>query len=270
MDSFYFCFVEEDRSAVYSDLFARAFVSSCLFAGRRVYTCGTGLGLEHLPLRVEFESQATESDVQIAWRYKSLNPVDNSLTNSKHSFDFAVKLNEQILDEHHIPHHNLQSKNISEIISESAAPSDCIIVIRGIDLIETGLSQCQLLLLMKSLTRRSTSCVVLVTWSPHLVHPKTRRQGHDLADAVFQLQAFAKPSAAYPNFNGLFILHKLAKGNSMNVAKKIETLDLGFQTKKQSRFIEVDKLSLPPDLSENVSRSTCSTAGGGNKKDLNF
>lgn len=218
---------------------------------------------------MKFESAATESAAQIAWRYKSLDPVENSLTHSKHSFDFAVRVNEEILKEHGIQPDSLQSKPITEIMSLSADFSDCIIVIRGIDLIDTGFSKCQLMLFLKSLTRRSATSVVLVTWNPQLSDRMIRRQLHDLADAVFQLQAFAKASVAYPNFNGLFILHKLAKVNCMNVVKKIETMDLGFQTKKQNRFIEVDKLSLPPDLSENVSRSTCSTTSGGNKS-LNF
>lgn len=74
------------------------------------------------------------------------------------------------------------------------------------------------------------------------------------------MDAFEGTSDAYPQFDGLFRVHKLAKVNSMSIAKQVETLDLGYQMKKNNRFIEIDKLSLPPDLSDTVSRSTCSSS----------
>lgn len=254
--------------AVYSSLIIRAFISSCLFAGRRVYTCGPALTSDSLPVRVQIESPAIESSAQIAWRYNSIDPVENSLTNCKHSFDFAIKISDQILRENRIPPDNLQSKSISEIVTRIADFSDCIIAVSGMDRLETSLSKCQVVYLLKSLTRRFPTSIVLVTWSPHHVDRVVRRQVHDVVDAVFQMDSFATPSIAYPNFEGLFKVHKLPKVNTMNVMKKIETLDLGFQTKRNNRFIEIDKLSLPPDLSETVSRSTCSSSSG--NKSMNF
>lgn len=263
------CFAEEDADAVFCGLLVRAFVSSCLYAHRRVYTCGQGLSQECLPVRVESESgPAAESSARIAWRYKSLESVDNTLTSSKHSFDFALRMNDQILSDNQIPNQNLQSIVASDIVNGLPDQNDCCIVISGIDTANSfPMTKSQLIFRLKSLTRTRPNSVVLVTWNPQLVEPKVRREVHDMADAVFQLEAFAKASAAYPDFDGLFRVHKLAKLNSLSVAKKIETLDLGFQMKKHNRFIEIDKLCLPPDLSETVSRSTCSSAGS---KSLHF
>jgi len=86
-----------------------------------------------------------------------------------------------------------------------------------------------------------------------------------MADAVFELDAFEGDprSKMYPDFEGLFLLHKLPRVNSLNVAKRIETLDIGFQLKKNSRYFEVDKLFLPPEDEEAPSRAnapSCSSS----------
>ena len=166
-----------------------------------------------------------------------------------------------------IPNQNLKSIAVSDILNGTTEGNDCCILITGIDTADTfPMTKSQLIFRLKSLTRKLTTSVVLMTWNPQLVDRKVRREVHNMADAVFQLEAFARASAAYPDFDGLFKVHKLPKLNAQSVGKTIQTLDLGFQMKKHNRFIEIDKLCLPPDLSETVSRSTCAP----NSKSLHF
>ena len=52
----------------------------------------------------------------------------------------------------------------------------------------------------------------------------TRTRLHSLADGVFQLETFNSVMSPYPDFEGLFLLHNIPRLNSLNVARKIETV----------------------------------------------
>ena len=249
---------EEDENGIFADLLVRASASAALFAGRKVFFLGSHPDLESLPSKVEAEvTPVTPSTSEIAWRYASLSPLENTLATSKHSYDFASKLTQEKLRKHGISSESLQAVALQDILSGKWDQANACLIVAGANAFPCPWSLTALLFRLKSLSRRATGCTVLATLHSQLESEKTRQQVHDLADTVLHLQAFRDPSPSYPDFEGLFLIHKLPRVNSLALSKKIETLDLGFQMKKQHRFFEVDKLSLPPDLSEDASRSTC-------------
>lgn len=189
-----------------------------------------------------------------------MDPIQNSLSSAKNSFDFALRIDDQVLARSGISSEDFRPSHLSDILCSSFDGSCSSVIVTGIRTLANNQTTVpQLIFRLKSISRLFPSSVVLVTWNPMLYDENVRREVHNMVDAVFQLNAFEGTSAAYPEFDGLFQVHKLAKVNSLNIGKRIETLDLGFQMKKNNRFIEIDKLCLPPDLSETVSRSTCSS-----------
>ena len=130
---------------------------------------------------------------------------------------------------------------------------------------------------LKSLVRKVANVLCLITFSSQLVvlsdFPYVRSRVHNIVDGVIQLIAFDERTVTpYTEYSGLFNVIKLSKLNSFNYYSIPETLDLGFQMKNNSRFLTVDKLCLPPDLSDDVSRTTgCGTGSAATShKNLDF
>ena len=124
---------------------------------------------------------------------------------------------------------------------------------------------------LKSLIRSLPNVVCLLSLSSQLILTSDvsffRSRIQNLVDIVIELVSFDnKTQTPYTEYNGLVNILKLPKINSLNYYLIPETLDLGLKLKKNSRILEIEKLSLPPDLSETVSRTTCSTVN----KDLDF
>lgn len=199
-----------------------------------------------------------DAGVGIAFRYGSLPAIQNSICNSRHVYDFGAKIPEEKL-------HNLTSfSDLTSLLPfalklDAAGVKECSFVL---DLDPGDWDSDRLnsvVYRLKSMTRRTPSTVILLLWDPEQHSSRERVQLHNIVDGVMRLEAFNGSSAVFPEFSGLFNLLKIPKINSLSHSKRLETLDLGFLMKKHNRFIEIDKLSLPPDLSETVSRSSCTT-----------
>lgn len=216
-------------------------------------------------------------DIRIAWRYKSQPLMDNNLLNGQH-FDFGSHISEESLSSAEIEFCSHDS--CLEII-KSLKPKDNKIVTRIlIDGLGSPLSPKPLESLskfvydLKSFIRKLPNILCLITFNAQLVvlsnYSCVRSRVHNIADCVIQLIGLDESSQTpYTEYNGFFNVLKLAKLNSFNHYLNPESLDFGFQLKNNNRFLIIDKLCLPPDLSETVSRTTgCATSAG--NKNLEF
>ncbi|XP_033123240.1 elongator complex protein 4-like [Anneissia japonica] len=118
---------------------------------------------------------------------------------------------------------------------------------------EGNASMCQFLHSIRATLRKSLA-VCLVTMPTHLYQPMYSRRIERLCDYVVRLQSFAgeDKSPAFKEYHGLFHVVQIPRINCLtNYA--LDTEDLAFKLKRKNFSIE--KIHLPPDLSENVSRS---------------
>lgn len=214
--------------------------------------------------------------MRIAWRYKSQPSVDTLFANECH-FDFGLHIDEQSLnasDIHFCTHDKCIENIVSSVEDHSKSVVRVLIDGLGSPLSPIGVKSLpQFIIKLKSLTRKLANIVCLVTINSQLVvvsnHSYVRSRVHNIADGVIRVIAFdQKTVTPYTEYEGLFNLIKLPKLNSFNYYSAPETLDLGFQLKNNSRFLIVDKLCLPPDLSDTVSRTTGSA--GSHNKSLDF
>ena len=236
----------------------------------------THINLEELPVRTRpnLKRMDTNSDeMRIAWRYKSQPLVDTVWTNDRH-FDFGAHIDQQSLtsSDIHFLTHDICLENIQSLAKNNSNNVTRVLI----DGLGSPLSPFpvkllpEFLLKLKCLVRKLPNVLCLITLNSQLVvlsnHSYVRSRVHNIADGVIKLTAFdQKTVTPYTEYNGLFNLIKLTKLNSMNFYSVPETLDLGFQLKNLSRYLIVDKLCLPPDLSETVSRTTSSASKAHNK-----
>ncbi|XP_064400311.1 elongator complex protein 4-like [Halichondria panicea] len=104
---------------------------------------------------------------------------------------------------------------------------------------------------------RKAHAVAVLTVPTHLMQDSAHVSRLErLSDAVIHLESFAgsekEQNPLYRDYHGLFHLRKIPRLNSL-VGHFPETMDLAFKLKKKKFLIE--KLHLPPELSETASRS---------------
>lgn len=259
--------LEEDPHGVFSIIFLRCFLSQGLYDGQKttIFT-GEDFSVNNLPAREVSIGIANTTTLQdgprIAWRYDSTRPVDNTLAEGKSQFDLSSLLTSDKIEKDGLKVENIVTIPISDVKTELTSgtklegSSRVVFHYLNNPLSDCGDSLPEILLRIKSWTRNHSNSIVLVTYNPSLVPERIRKRIYNISDAAFQLDWFETPSPAYPDFAGLFVVHKLPKVNSLNVPRKIDTLDLGFQVKKSYRFFEIDRLFLPPEDQEMPSRST--------------
>ena len=259
--------IEEDTDGLYSHVLLRCLLSQGVYDNHKCLVVSESKDLSDvkcLPTKTTVSQDVLPGDQQgpgnnkIAWRYAS-KQVDNSLLQGQSTERLDLSTN---FTEEHLKQNDLSSRiegikveDLSDVAKTIGADR---IVIETLNSPSHGLNDVQLFRLvyqLKSLTRNSISSTVMITVNPGYFSNCTRTRLHSLADGVFQLETFNSVMSPYPDFEGLFLLHKIPRLNSLNVARKIETLDLGFQLKKNKRFFEVDKLFLPPE-GDAPSRST--------------
>lgn len=112
------------------------------------------------------------------------------------------------------------------------------------------------LLMLRALVRTSFS-VCLVTIPSHLFSdPALTLRLHALADFVVRLESFQgsdhETNPVFKDYHGLFHIIKLAAINCL-VSPMLDSTDWVFKLRK--RKLTIERLHLPPELSETVSRS---------------
>ncbi|XP_072047383.1 elongator complex protein 4-like [Amphiura filiformis] len=121
---------------------------------------------------------------------------------------------------------------------------------------QTGTSLCQFLHALRALLRNSLA-VCVITIPTHVFQDSGLvRRLERLCDTAVQLESFAgsdqEKNPAYKEYHGLFHIKQLPRLNSLTCHMP-DSLDLAFKLKRKKLTIE--KLHLPPDLSETMSRS---------------
>eukprot|EP00040_Diaphanoeca_grandis_P011543 m.59247 g.59247 ORF g.59247 m.59247 type:complete len:401 (-) comp22677_c0_seq2:697-1899(-) len=103
---------------------------------------------------------------------------------------------------------------------------------------------------------RGAYAVCLLTTPGYLLQPSVMNRMVWLSDTAFQLDSFAgtpnEKAEALKEYHGFFKLVKMPRLNSLTHSMP-ETLDLAFKLKRK-RFL-IEKIHLPPELSETVSRT---------------
>ncbi|CAG2103114.1 unnamed protein product [Medioppia subpectinata] len=277
--------IEEDNLCQFTPLFAKCFVSQSIECKHKTIICSQTISsirsrfLRELPVRSTQQSKQIDDncdDLKIAWRYRGQTSGANR-TDGK-DFDFNSHISEETLTSADIVFctHDM----CLEVIRALNQNDNKTVVRVLIDGLGSALSPISVDSLpkyvyeLKSLIRKVPNIVCLATFSPQLVllskYSYARSRVHNVVDCVIQLIGFDEwTQTPYTEYNGLFNVLKLPKLNSFNYYNTPETLDLGFQLKNHNRFLVVDKLSLPPDLSETVSRTTgCSTAHNNTQLDF--
>ena len=200
--------------------------------------------------------------MKIAWRYSNLPDLDEMPNQSKneHQFELKRKLDGELINEKKM-NENLAIFTHDELLDNLNKTSDKqLIVLRNWATISSEFNEkqfCTFLCKLKSLSRLNNQCFILTVNSSYLT-PLTRQLSINIVDCSFQIERISENSLYKDDYLGLIKINKLPKINCLNYQTSTETLEIGIQLKK-SRFLNVDKLFLPPELSDAPSRTTCST-----------
>ncbi|KAM9302381.1 elongator complex protein 4 [Gastrophryne carolinensis] len=114
---------------------------------------------------------------------------------------------------------------------------------------------------------RSSLSVCVITLPAHLIQNKAITvRVRNLSDTVIGLESFIgserESSPLYKDYHGLLYVHKIPRLNSL-ICDETDTKDLAFKLKR--KLFSIERLHLPPDLSDTVSRSSKQDLAGSAK-----
>ncbi|XP_073514183.1 elongator complex protein 4 isoform X1 [Phyllobates terribilis] len=114
---------------------------------------------------------------------------------------------------------------------------------------------------------RSSLSVCVITVPTHLIQNKAIiSRVRNLSDTVVGLESFIgserESNPLYKDYHGLFLVHKIPRLNSL-ISDVSDTKDLAFKLKR--KMFSIERLHLPPDLSDTVSRSSKQDLAGSTK-----
>lgn len=236
---------------------------------------------------IEGGDKDANDEMKIAWQYKKLPKVQFSFSNQfGHSFDLTKKMERSRIDAVNQTFLNVMDcktkstemyQNLTEVIIQSLSDGKFArqtysqlqqrtvlrVVIHSLGsplwLQDASTNSSDLPRLLHSLRGilRETNSVALITVPTHLFQDLTYvRRLERLCDSVIQLESFEgsekEQNPIYKEYHGLFHLIKLPRINSLTCHYP-ETLDLAFKLKRK-RFL-IEKLHLPPELSETANRA---------------
>ncbi|KAI1295549.1 Elongator complex protein 4 [Halotydeus destructor] len=260
--------LEEDEFEIYSNIFLKLFISEGLYSGESVLLSGNSLEkfddiMKQLPTRTLVQPESRPSSepnhLKIAWRYADT-PSNDDSTNQKHQYDLGAIITDQEITQLSLKTDLIQQVEFADISSTLAKSEQSVrAIVKNLTSCVSEKEIAGYLFKLKSVVKKNQGiCVVSI--NSHVLPHETLARLHNISDCAIELNAFHGQNASYPDYDGTLSFHKLPKINALSNPKNIETLDLGFQMKKQNRFFIVDKLCLPPELGDTPSRSTCSTS----------
>ncbi|XP_071974682.1 elongator complex protein 4 isoform X4 [Engystomops pustulosus] len=114
---------------------------------------------------------------------------------------------------------------------------------------------------------RSSLSVCVITIPAHLFQNKAIiSRVRNLSDTVVGLESFIgserESNPLYKDHHGLFLVHQIPRLNSL-ISDVSDTKDLAFKLKR--KMFSIERLHLPPDLSDTVSRSSKQDLAGSTK-----
>eukprot|EP00118_Oscarella_pearsei_P016482 m.157912 g.157912 ORF g.157912 m.157912 type:complete len:362 (+) comp38718_c0_seq1:14-1099(+) len=283
--------IEEDTYALYADVLLRFYLAEGVASGHGIYVatahCNAVDLVKDLPACCEDLGEGgsgtqLKEEMKIAWRYQRL-PEFQSGRSVKfgHSFDLSQKMAESDISKAAVTTFDglaatystevLYSKLVDSICTcidqgkySTSAQCECRNVLRiGISSLGSPLwndNQSSILQFLYNLRGllRSAYAVALVTIPTHLFHDEAfvRRVEH-LGDSVVRLESFEGSDKAknplYKDYHGLFHIRRLPRINSL-ICHEPETMELAFKLRRKK--FSVEKLYLPPELSETASRTS--------------
>lgn len=223
------------------------------------------------------ESDKIASDMEsmkIAFRYSNLpSRFDVESCEETKRFDFGTYLDGSLLERASIEfHHPREVLQVLQRLAESAAPGRPVTRIwideLGSPLIDLpterlpGLAH-QIRVLMRRLSNSVAVATVVSADGDDLLEPSVRTALHFEADCVVRVVGFDDQDPAsnpyQADYVGFLHLLRLPRLNSLTPYNpELESTEFGIQLRNSKRYLTVAKLSLPPDLSETVSRFSTS------------
>jgi hypothetical protein len=277
--------IEEDEHAVYSKLFLKAVLSSGVYSRERIiYATSASIPasklLQELPAQIRIKvdngpSYAVGGDnpMKIAFRYSDVPLQDRTLAKDEEQVDYGTTITEQEVERLKLRTDLIETVALVGLLDKlknlpSQVVVDCTktrIVIENFEELLVSTSDIDLPIILYELKSisRNLNCVVIISINYRALNARTRSRLQNMSDCVFQFDAFEENNKTYPDYEGVLNVQKLPKVNTLNYVKKVDTLDLGFQMKRNNRYLVVDKLCLPPELGDTPSRTSCNTT---NKK----
>nr|CAG4652044.1 EOG090X0ALT [Triops cancriformis] len=300
------CLLEEGSGSNYSRLFSRLFIAEGVVHGNYIFAAtldGTGGKIvDSLPSSKKAAEQDADpaslsadmnDKMKIAWRYENLHAyADQAPTKSSTQFDFSqvMKISDSAREKIHLWQPSMSRAlpiyfdllaSISHVVeqcklSTEQAPNNVL----RISLTALGSpfwdeKDCNgsflpsFVVALRALLRRSSACVFL-TVPTHLIPSHTLSRLRQTCDAVIRLSGMdAETKKSYPEVHGILTVASVPMANALRRPPQSEPLtSYGFKFWRKKCTIE--KLHLPPDLSDSASRSTSGPACGGGGSKLDF
>lgn len=278
--------IEEDEHAVFSHLFIRYFLAEGVVCSHGLYVASLDddpkKTVADLPspvtADVENSNISDNSDLKIAWRYKSVPRVESSPspvinTAFGHNFDLTKPLSKEALINTEVQYWPLNEGFITNVYSDLLKHLQGRIRNNGHSTETTSIRKSVLrvavnrlgtplwpnadaevprfLYCLRAILRHAySSCIITLPTS--ILKEETVERCEHLSDYVISLVSLANSSnPAYSEYNGLLAISKLAAINTL-ASHVPETRDWAFKLRKK-RFI-IEKLHLPPELQESQQR----------------
>ncbi|XP_070549608.1 elongator complex protein 4-like isoform X2 [Ptychodera flava] len=241
--------VEEDKYRSYADLLVKYFVAEGIISNHEIFLAAADKDPEKIikdlphPLdddlvKSVYEEREEAGDgaekMKIAWRYEHLPKHQSNQGGVKfgHHYDLSRTIDEELIKRVKCTCH-CANKHLQEKKQLSMNPS-----------YEDVIHSVQRQIRQGGYDSPTTEDAAFV------------RRLENLCDTVVKLESFAgsekEKNPVYKEYHGLFTICKLPRLNSLTCHMP-DSLDLAFKLKRKKFTIE--KLHLPPDLSETVSRS---------------
>jgi elongator complex protein 4 len=285
-------FIEEDAYSTYSTFLVKYFLSEGIMSGHELFVSNgkedprkivNGLpSVADEAVKVAKESSSSES-MKIAWRYQNQPEVESSFSKQfGHFYDLSKHMDKGRLEEAKTTYFPSQWKGnslsydelirkiqdhvdgshfgVSEALTGQRNVLRVAVQSLGTPIWNNGVIPSNnslpiFLHKLRALLRQSYAVALLTAPTELLEELGNARDVERLCDSVVRLEAFEgsdkESNPLYKDYHGLFHFVKLPRINAMLPCQP-ETLDLAFKLKRK-RF-SIEKLHLPPDLSETVSR----------------
>lgn len=256
-----FFLTEEDEHKLYSSLLVKTLLSHCIYNSiETIYFTGNKFNHHLLPSqttisnskKVNIKPSVNESN--IAWRYNSVEPIENSLGESNITYDFGVLLTKERIDDKKLNVDTIKKEKLTQLKSmiQNIPLNTKRIIIEGLTDFNSNICIKEitwLLYQLKSLTRINSKISIFITLNSNQLGENINNISRSICDCCIEMKSFQVPSTSYPDFDGLFLVHKLPTVNTICSRKNLDTLDLGFVI-KNGRYLSIDTLTLPPDIND--------------------
>lgn len=276
--------LEENVDQIYGTMLAKAFISTGIQYNERIIIFSPTIRnkqsrfLNELPIVSQASSSSSapndSESMNIAFRYSQLPSrfVDDNRTATATKLDYGQHVSKTIVEDARIEFHNhSQMLQVLEAEAGQSQASSTPVTRVYIDQLGSSLSlilDCNLptvVYRIKTLLRRLTRSVCLMTLAPELtasnLSPHIVLRIHNQADSLVKIVGFLQSDSSNPystDYVGLLHLSRLARLNSFAPYNcSLDSTEFGLKLLNGKRFLVVEKLALPPDLSENVNRFTC-------------